>query len=61
MKQPLLYSCMGPYVESPDSAGLAAAKALSRKALRELLDTAEEHDSLGTNSSGDVSDTGDLA
>ena len=46
MKQALLHSCMGSYVESPDQAGLAAAKALSRKVLRELLDEAPEDDRL---------------
>ena len=48
MKQALLHSCMGPYVESPDQAGLARAKELSREALRKQLDQLEEDDSLGS-------------
>ena len=60
MKQPLLHSCMGPYVETPEEAGLAAAKNLSRKALRELLDAAPAHDKLGYDSTATGSRTSDL-
>ena len=46
MKQALLHSCMGPYVETPEEAGLESAKNLSRKQLRQLLDKAPEDGSL---------------
>jgi len=57
VKQPLLHSCMGPYVETPEEAGLEAAKSLSRKTLRKLLDAQEERGSLGSSGTATGSPT----
>ena len=61
MRQLILLGCSGPYVESTDQAALDAAKALSRKALRQLLDSQEEYDSVGGSSTATGSPTSDLS
>ena len=58
MQKAVQPTCQGPYVQTNEA--LDRAKELSREALRELLDRANEAANLGSSGNGDVSDTGDL-
>ena len=58
MQTPLQPTAVGSYVHTSEA--FDRAKELSREALRNLLDLANEDANLGSSGNGDVSDTGDL-